>query len=79
MDVVHQLQQESLERREQLLDDLDIANQITHREHEVNEQERVARKQEIESQVNKDHLYRVATYTRSMHTDKNILEGVAII
>ena len=48
---VRQEQQESLRRREELLEDIDRANQLTRREEEQKEQAKSARKTELESQV----------------------------
>merc|ERR1711976_846929 len=44
-------QEESLERREELLRDLELANQLTRREEERREAEKSARKQELEAQM----------------------------
>jgi hypothetical protein len=44
-------QEESLERREELLRDLELANQLTRREEKLKEEERATRRAELESQV----------------------------
>ena len=44
-------QAESIERREQLLQELDMANQLTKREIAKQEEDKVARKLELEAQV----------------------------
>ena len=51
METVRIAQQESLERREQLIKDLEVANQMTQRETEYKHREKVERKREIDSQV----------------------------
>ena len=48
---VREEQAESIERREQLLQELDMANQLTKREIAKQEEEKVARKQELQAQV----------------------------
>lgn len=51
-------QEESLQRREELLRDVERANQLTRREDERREQAKTARKAELESQVKKTtHFY----------------------
>lgn len=51
-------QEESLQRREELLRDVERANQLTRREDERREQAKTARKAELESQVTKTtHFY----------------------
>ena len=51
MDEVRRQQEESLERREQLLQELDVVNQLTRREHYETEARKAAQKQELEAQV----------------------------
>ena len=51
METVRIAQQESLERREQLLKDLEIANQMTQREIEDKHLAKLERKRDIDSQV----------------------------
>ena len=51
MAAVKAQQEESLQRREQLLEELELANQMTRREEMEKEGQRTARKQELESQV----------------------------
>ena len=51
METVRIAQQESLERREELLKDLEMANQLTRREVEDKNLAKIERKREIDSQV----------------------------
>lgn len=51
MEAVNEEQQESLERREELLRELEFAQQMTRREKEDQEEEKRRRKSELESQV----------------------------
>ena len=51
METIRIAQQESLERREQLLKDLEMANQMTQREVEDKHLAKLERKREIDSQV----------------------------
>ena len=51
METVRIAQQESLERREQLLKDLEMANQMSQREIEDKHLAKLERKREIDSQV----------------------------
>lgn len=51
LEEVRQQQQESLERREQLLNEIEIANQLTRREQEKVEAERKELKLNLEEQV----------------------------
>ncbi|ELT99014.1 hypothetical protein CAPTEDRAFT_208507 [Capitella teleta] len=44
-------QEESLERREELIRDLDLANQLTRREEKRKEEEKMQRKKELEGQI----------------------------
>jgi len=52
MDVVRRQQEESMERREQLLHELDVVSQLTRREQQDLEARKAAQKQELEAQVN---------------------------
>ena len=51
MALVRQEQADSIERREELLKDLEMANQLTKRETAKQEADKVTRKQELEAQV----------------------------
>ena len=51
MDNIKQQQQESLEHREQLLEELDLVNQLTRRELEEKEEAKTFRKEELEAQM----------------------------
>ncbi len=51
MEDVKQAQQESLERREELVRDMEMANQKTRREEQELERLKVERKREIDAQV----------------------------
>ncbi len=51
MAAVHQLQEESLQRREELLDELELANQLTRREQEQDEVMKTQRKKELLAQI----------------------------
>jgi len=51
MDEVRRQQEESVERREQLLQELDAVSQLTRREQQDVEARKAARKQQLEAQV----------------------------
>jgi hypothetical protein len=51
MEETRRQQQESLERREELLRELELVSQLTRREAEGVEAKKLARKQELENQV----------------------------
>ena len=51
LNAVKQQREESLEEREELLRQLEIANQLTRREEEAREGQKSARRQEIDAQV----------------------------
>jgi len=51
MDEVRRQQEESLERREQLLQELEVVDQLTRREHHETEARKAAQKQELVAQV----------------------------
>jgi len=51
IDKVRHQQEESLERREQLLQDLELVDRLTRRERNEAEARKAARKQELEAQV----------------------------
>ena len=51
LEAVKQQQQESLERREEILQDMELANQLSHRDNEERERQKTLRKAEIEAQV----------------------------
>ncbi len=55
MEDVKQAQQESLERREELVRDLELANQKTRRDEQEQERLKVERKREIDAQVRHWH------------------------
>ena len=57
MEENRQQQEASLERREELLRDLELANQLTRREDEKRDAERTARRQELEAQVRLIYLF----------------------
>ena len=48
---VRRQQEDSLERREQLLQELEVVNQLTRREQEETEARKAAQKQQLEAQV----------------------------
>ena len=52
MDMVHQQQRESLERREELLNDMERTNLLVKQEKEKQQKEKILRKQEVHLQVN---------------------------
>ena len=51
MEVVRQRQEESLQRREELVQDLEMMQQMTRREQEEQDEMKTARKQELQAQV----------------------------
>ena len=51
METVRQQQAESIERREELLKDMEMANQLTQREVKKQEEAKSSRKEELEAQV----------------------------
>jgi hypothetical protein len=53
MEEVRRDQEDSLERREELLREIEIANQLTRREQEKMEEEKAGRKREIEAQASR--------------------------
>lgn len=57
-------QEESLERREELIRDLDLANQLTRREEKRKEEEKMQRKRELEGQVSALHAWPFGMHAR---------------
>ena len=51
MEEVQRRHQESLDRREQLIREMEIANQLTRREQEMAQEEQTARRKELSEQV----------------------------
>ena len=76
METVRIAQKESLERREQLLKDLELANQMTQREIEDKYLAKLERKREIDSQVREQN--RKAPKFSSNRTGKKKLQGLLL-
>ncbi len=57
MDAVHIEQEESVERREELLREMEMANRMTEREHAAQREEITHRKIELQSQVSNNVPY----------------------
>jgi len=51
MDEVRRQQEDSLERREQLLEELELVHQLTRRERQETEAKKVAQKEQLKAQV----------------------------
>ena len=71
METIRIAQQESLERREQLLKDLEMANQMTQREVEDKHLAKLERKREIDSQVTEQNR-RAEKFSRNLIKKKKL-------